>query len=332
MVRKAVWSGQGGRTSTTSNDVDVGSSSLNRVTKKSVYAEQDSDVDMYEYESDYEDDYESVQGNRKLRGRSNNGPRSTKEGRSKEDISSKAIEQAFTLPENGHDFNCTFPYLKIVTNCGKFSLLQDWSCRHIQEDLNKSTGCGSCGGGQKEEDKKHSAAEDEMLLLLQMQQEKDSVTSVRRSSRSRHAPRNYTDEEEFFKLPPTSMNVTQTSIPGIEYFLLNGDIFHNKDKTIPTTCRSRLGAEGIQEVIHERFFAKLYHENFLNVVVLDSTIGKYENKSFPPYLGHIVPSGEAMVWEIREQYFVPALRWVLRGLVKVCVVPHSCCIPLFFPK
>lgn len=123
-------------------------------------------------------------------------------------------------------------------------------------------------------------------------------------------------KKSFFKSPLTTMNVTQTSIPGIEYFLLNGDIFHSKDKMIPTTCRSRLGAEGIQEVIHERFFAKLYHENFLNVVVLDSNIGKYENKSFPPYLGHVVPSGETMVWEIREQYFVPALRWVLRGLVK----------------
>ena len=42
--------------------------------------------------------------------------------------------------------------------------------------------------------------------------------------------------------------------------------------------------------------------------------------SFPPYLGRVVPSDDdadgPVAWEIREPYLVPALRWVLRGLVK----------------
>merc|ERR1712032_1692335 len=91
---------------------------------------------------------------------------------------------------------------------------------------------------------------------------------------------------------------------------------------IPTTCRSRLAAEGVQEAIHERFYAKLYHDHSSDAFILDGAIGKYENGSFPPYLGNIVPTSlsgsrfDCVVWEIREQYLIPALRWVLRGLVK----------------
>jgi hypothetical protein len=45
----------------------------------------------------------------------------------------------------------------------------------------------------------------------------------------------------------------------------------------------------------------------------------FANTSFPPYLGRVVPAtldGVGTRWEIRSEYVVPALRWVIRGLVQ----------------
>lgn len=317
------------------------------VTSKSIYAEQDSDTDMYEYESDYEDDDGVGHSKRKYRGRGSNKPSRTRKGRSKENtVSSQAIEQTFTLPETAYDFvsGGAFPHLKILTDIGKFSVSQNWSCSHIQENPNTCTGGGSSSEGQETgEDKEDSTVEDEFSLLLKVQQEHNSGSCVRRSTRSRHAPTNYANEEGFVNPVTTTLYAPQTSItlPGVEYYLLNSDVFQpkrrkalgeqeegknnitnddNEENSIPITSRSRLGVEGVQEVIHERFYAKLYHDHSPNASILDSAIGKYENGSFPPYLGHIVPTSvspsTSVVWEIREQYLIPALRWVLRGLVK----------------
>jgi len=351
VVNKAVWSGQGTSAKSSSGGGGGGASSR-RAKKKSMYTEEDSDADMYEYESDYEDDAGGG-GKRRSRNARGNKPKSRKGRSNKEDIPSKAIEQPFMLPENAHDFGTggAFPHLKIQSNVGKFSLSQDWSCRYIQEDVNE----GSGGGDGKEEEgagkKEDSTTEDEMLMLLQMQQEEDSGT-IRRSTRARHAPKNFADEE--VSANPTTMSYAPQApitLPGVEYYLVNGDALqpkkmkapeedgeeggnnnHSKDDTagslIPTICRSRLGAEGVQETIHERFYAELYRDHSPDALILDSGIGKYADGSFPPYLGRVVPSttsttasalgsnGEAMVWEIREQYLVPALRWVLRGLVR----------------
>jgi len=337
LVSRAVWSGQGGMSAKTSSHGGGGGgagASSRRAATKSMYTEEDSDVDMYEYESDYEDD----DGGGKRRSRNARGNRAkTKKGRGKEDIVSKAIEQPFMMPENAHEFGTggAFPHLKIQTNVGKFSLSQEWSCRYIQEG--PSAGGGSDGKEEEEKDKEED--EDEMLMLLQMQQEEDAGT-VRRSTRARHAPKNYADEE-VAENPTTRSYAPQAPItlPGVEYYLVNGDDLQPKrkvaqedgkegingeskadtdsDSLIPTICRSRLGAEGVQETIHERFYAKLYREHSPNALILDSGIGKYVGGSFPPYLGRVVPStDEAMVWEIREQYLIPALRWVLRGLVQ----------------
>jgi hypothetical protein len=94
-----------------------------------------------------------------------------------------------------------------------------------------------------------------------------------------------------------------------------------------------MGAEGIQELIHESFYAKLYRDHSPNAMILESGLGTYAGGSFPPYLGRVIPSSSSssklesngggcggsspsIVWEIREQYLVPALRWIMRGLVR----------------
>lgn len=353
VVSRAVWSGQGGVTKRSSSSV-TGTWSR-RAAKKSIYAEEDSDVDMYEYESEYEDD-DNCPGKRRSRKARGNGTSkgSSKKRASKEDIPSRAIEQPFVLPENAHEFGTggAFPHLKIQTNVGKFSLSQDWSCRYIKEDASTKGG----GNEEGEAGKEDSSAEDEMLMLMQMQQEEEDPGSVRRSTRARHAPKNYA-EMEVEDNPTTSArsysSQAPVTLPGVEYYLVKGEALQTKktsalsakdsreemglddtnhqpknreddgdDILIPTVCRSRLGAEGVQETIHERFYARLYRDHSPNALILDSGVGKYVNGSFPPYLGRVLPvsgageEGGATLWEIREQYLVPALRWVLRGLVR----------------
>jgi len=298
-VSKATWYGQ---TNAKKSSVVAGA-------KKSIYAEEDSDVDMYEYESDYED--EDSGGRRKARKGKSQKKRKKKDA--KEDIASKAIEKPFELPEGLSGFGAggAFPHLKVQTNVGKFSLPQNWSCRHIQEEREVKEE----NGGEEESE------EEEMLMLMQMQQEEEEH-GIRRSSRARQAPKSYADEVTD---APTTTPTNQSSvvIPGVEYYMMDGDVFQPAQSSggdvdfIPTVCRSRPGAEGVQETIHELFFGKLYRDHSPNAMILGDGLGTYANGSFPPFLGRVIQTdSDNNVWEIREQYLIPALRWVLRGLVK----------------
>ena len=67
-------------------------------------------------------------------------------------------------------------------------------------------------------------------------------------------------------------------------------------------------------------------QELMNDASSPTFLAEYADGSFPPYLGRIVPmiplSKEAfpdgtpnVQWEIREPYIVPALRWVIRGLL-----------------
>lgn len=163
--------------------------------------------------------------------------------------------------------------------------------------------------------------------------------SVRRSSRARTAPKNYGDVEESAHSTRTTPTVqTVTTIAGVEYYLVDGELLkprevsdeaeaaakdNSEELFLPTSSRNRVGVEGVQETIHEIFYAKLYRNHSPNAMILDSNLGKYAEGSFPPYLGRVIPAFTSMpdysdnvVWEIREQYMIPALRWILRGLVK----------------
>lgn len=363
VVSKAVWQGQGqGEGGRNTSNVKSSSGRMPRggagAGKKSMYVDEDSDVDMYMYESEDDEEYDGAgAGKRRSRkGRGGGGsvkPKSSaKNKRGREDIPSMAIEQPFMVPETAQEFvsGGAFPHIKIQTNVGKFAMSQElWSCRYLKEEDPKEI---ANGGGEGDIASKKEAAEDEeMLLLMQLQHQEDESGRIRRSTRERHAPQNYADEvgeSSYVFAESSSTHQSPVTLPGVEYYLINDELFRSrkgplKDEerdgntsyndtadslTIPTVCRSRLGAEGIQETIHECFYAKLYRDQSPNALILEGGLGKYADGSFPPYLGRVLPSsssssssgGErgdgAIVWEIREQYLMPALRWVLRGLVR----------------
>jgi hypothetical protein len=84
----------------------------------------------------------------------------------------------------------------------------------------------------------------------------------------------------------------------------------------------------MREILHEEHYAKLYYKycstNNSTIPIVFDTVSKegfgvYSDSSFPPFLGRLVPnrnpSCDDATWEIRPDFAVPALRWVLRGLV-----------------
>mmetsp|Transcript_23862 Transcript_23862/g.36239 ORF Transcript_23862/g.36239 Transcript_23862/m.36239 type:complete len:191 (+) Transcript_23862:3354-3926(+) len=80
---------------------------------------------------------------------------------------------------------------------------------------------------------------------------------------------------------------------------------------------SRSGVESLFEEVHENYYAKLYQQ-MGKYLKFEKQVGSFSNNSFPPYLGRVVPvSFESCdcFWEIRSEYVIPALRWVIRGLI-----------------
>ena len=194
--------------------------------------------------------------------------------------------------------------------------------RRISESLPSLKICGAVDSKEEDPDKEATSSEegdvtnrkkilenDEMLLLMQLQQQEDASGAVRRSTKERHAPQNYAHDVDLssyaFTNPP-SFQRSPVTIPGVEYYLINDEICISKktpvdDKvseidefpTIPMVCKSHTGAEGIQETIHECFYAKLYRVQSSNSLILESGLGKYADGSFPPYLGWILPASSS---------------------------------------
>ena len=77
--------------------------------------------------------------------------------------------------------------------------------------------------------------------------------------------------------------------------------------------------EILLEKRHEDHYSKLYQKHESNLVSKDNEnqYAMYSSGSFPPYLGRVIPSQNSygFTWEIRPPFAVPALRWILRGLV-----------------
>jgi hypothetical protein len=83
------------------------------------------------------------------------------------------------------------------------------------------------------------------------------------------------------------------------------------------TATSRKKVEGKLESLHETYYAKLY-KSLRKELFSETGYGTYANDSFPPYLGSVVPNNRTndCVWEIRSIYVIPAIRWVIRGLIQ----------------
>jgi len=128
----------------------------------------------------------------------------------------------------------------------------------------------------------------------------------------------------------------------VEYYLtdrLRPPVPEDGGGTEPAPCtvaHDRAGVEAARESLHEEYYAVL-HRRFCSVggvggagaAAVESVdgvkYGVYTDGSFPPFLGRIVPTGWSaavgdrgsgdVTWEIRRAYVIPALHWIVRGLV-----------------
>merc|ERR1712238_203399 len=176
----------------------------------------------------------------------------------------------------------------------------------------------------------------EMAELLALQKEfgEDEVASLRRSSRATQTSSGRTRSS-------TKKMDSSLKIEGLEYFLrntstktnttdaVNGDITahgNNNVKALSSIPSNRLDVEIVREKRHEGYYSKLYQKYEKDLSSYDdNNKGKqkqqfaiYTNSSFPPYLGSVIPSsnnGHGSSWEIRPPFAVPALRWVICGLI-----------------
>mmetsp|Transcript_19669 Transcript_19669/g.41412 ORF Transcript_19669/g.41412 Transcript_19669/m.41412 type:complete len:394 (+) Transcript_19669:417-1598(+) len=239
----------------------------NRNQRKSMYVDEDSDVDIYEYESRFADTY---------------------------------------------------------------SMPSDWSCR-------KATAISSAAAvaieSKSNDDHKPNAEEDstvsseqnqgytqEMAELLAMQKRfgEAETSSLRRSSRETR--------------PTTTARTRQSNkkkdavkkTEGLEYYwridssTADGEKGQETKSLPSTTPCSRFDVEVFREKRHEDHYAKLYQKYEKELTAKDDDgFAVYSSGSFPPYLGRVVPynNRHGCHWEIRPPFVVPALRWVIRGLV-----------------
>ena len=290
-------------------EVDVGRS---RARNQSVYVEVDSDDDMYEYESDYDDEMFYGEG-----GRRGKRKRTKAKSAKVEDFSTRAIEAPVRVP-SAMD-SSIFSKLPMITDARRFGLPAEWSCRQRssedrdvqEEDINDNT---------EQENK-----EREELIMLQMQF--DQQQQIRRSARSHMSTSTYADTGNNGS---GGLDVGK-ALENVEYFIQDESLSSLLDSyEIDHVSSDRMTIEATREKLHEEFFAKLYYKHCSNnsskKMFAESSSekghGLFTNDSFPPYLGRIVPSnerfldGDKVQWQIRPQYVLPALRWVLRGLVE----------------
>ena len=263
---------------------------------KSLYVDEESDIDMYEYESDYDDEFGSSSRNRRKRSRS--------KGSKVEDFMTRAIEHPINAPKDLD--SSLISSLPISNDESTFSLPRTWTCvcqKHSSDSISTDS---------------KPTKEYEELSLIQAQISERQNANVRRSMRSLD---NYGAN--------TNSNVGG-ALHGLEYSMI-GDHVRVLTRLQPSqslVAKDRGEIETISETLHEEFFAQLYYKFFslgasdpaLLESVLGDDIGVFTDGSFPPYLGRVVPTVHpstpmSCTWEIRSQFVVPALRWVLRGLV-----------------
>ena len=317
-----------------SSSSDVNSAGRYRK-KNSLYVDDDSDVDMYAYESDY-DDNNNYSRNRKKRSTNPNSSRPSNAGKHSrgpvsEDAPTRAVERGSriqkmlsdTLGVRGHLSN-----LPIQSDPSDFSLPSEWTCQYKQEVTATQTKTEEGNLLPETETISSLTTELDELRSLHRLTEESEQMGVRRSTRA-------VLEQQQEQNPVLS----SSSGLDIEYKCPLADIF-NSSCDIEEVPRNRLQVEVFRERLHESYFAKLFqlhgkkltqHEQLQDSGdVWDESkflfVAEYADGSFPPYLGRVVPmiplSKDAssdlkpnVKWEIREPFIVPALRWIIRGLL-----------------
>jgi Bromodomain len=265
-------------------------------TKSSLYVDADSD---FEFEED-ESDLEEYVGAGKRRKRKSSVVATTV---IKEEASTRSIERPLRLQKllsDVYGVRGALANMPIVTDATTFSLPAGWGCRFAAPKIYTPN-----EEGQQDDEL------DEIIALQKLIDERDFTS--RRSTRTVH---DVNDRKESIA----------TDSPHYEFYALDNTLVNAKcDRSSLPNPENRLQLETVLETLHENYFAKLYHGIHKSLVATsDDAFGVFAESSFPPYLGHVVPryvdsklySTRDIKWEIRDTYLVPALRWVIRGLIR----------------
>jgi len=257
--------------------------------RKSVYVDEDSDVDVYEYESENDDDFGGRGGKNRKRKRSGRG------GGQKDEFSARAVEQPIRLQttlRDASDLRGSFANLPINLSASSYSLPPQWGCRY------------SDSMPIADEPSEANARTKEMLELLELQKvvQANESAGLRRSTRA-------------VDVPISSSRSKKNKSAPMEYFSKGTAGENSMSTKNPPT--SRLDVEIQAELRHEDYYSKVYQQ-YSNSLVATEGFGAYANGSFPPYLGRVLPLSDRdeVSWEIRAPFVVPAMRWVLRGLIQ----------------
>ena len=250
----------------------------------------------------------------------------------------------------------SLPGLRVEVNVTNFTLSEEWSCRHVSENPAGDGAASAAGGDNGADDPTAADEEMAALVQLELAGNDDTLvrrSSRARTAPTNYADEDY--DPGHYDRPSrrhheAAAPLKAVEIPGVEYYLVDdaavvrppvgaADGEDAAGKGIPapavsTTSRSRLGVEGVLVALHEDVYARMYHEREgpgTEPSAPHGGLGRYVNGTFPPYLGRVVvpptppssassavPDGPVSptTWEIREEHLVPALRWVLRGLVR----------------
>ena len=136
---------------------------------------------------------------------------------------------------------------------------------------------------------------------------------------------------------PGSKRGRKSKVSDIEYVMLNEfeqeyvKSSEELSRNPPPSTRSDV--EYLCERLHDSYYADIYKivsgsleqsdfvkSNGQEEEKMDGPLGSFANGSFPPFLGRMVPVSMAkhgkFSWEIRAPFQIPALRWVIRGLIQ----------------
>jgi hypothetical protein len=204
----------------------------------------------------------------------------------------------------GDDLRGPFARLPVITDANSFSLSEEWTCRRAIENTNNV-----CDNDQDnvEKDtsslmKKEYVGELEELLALHHAVSEDEASRLRRSTRAHDR----------------LVQPTRSKSESLEYVLCASNSEQvSWQKETETHLSTRFHVEISQEKRHEEYYSKLY-QRYEKSLVASSQYGRFSPGSFPPYLGRVIPRrcGREGRWEIRSPFVVPALRWVVRGLIQ----------------
>ena len=262
--------------------------------RQSIYIEYDSDTDMFGYDDDKDEDYDNNASSRKRR--------RTVRMPTKEDPCVKAIERGIPLQKimpDGDSLRGPLGNLPVNSDSSSFALPPDWNCRRVTPATLVVKPSSTL------------PVSDEITELIELRShiEDQTSASLRRSTRAA------THE------PVVAKSAEQHRLEGIVY---NSELLSQIESPEPS---SRRDVELVREQLHEDYFAVIY-KKWGSRVDLGSLFTQHDNESrgignfsegyFPPYLGVFHPSTGSGngVWEIRKPLIVPALRWVIRGLVE----------------